>query len=121
MAQSLLKTDSEIGQARYRVALEEFDLSSFGDSLAPAELLDVTDSGVLLLESGEDFPSGTLMRVDLYPQGSRNGGGDSEFTLCGSVSESREIISGEIYRVFIVLQILENESYRAILKEIQAI
>ena len=119
MAYRSLKTGTEIGHEKYRAALEEFDLSSFGESLTPVEILEVTSKGVLF-ESGTDFPVDTLMRLDFYPMSSKNGREDNELILCGSVSDCREIIPGELYRVFVDFKVLKSENYREILRDIKA-
>lgn len=120
MAHHYYKREKAVGLLGYRVFLEEFDLSSFGDSLVPADVVEASD-GSVVLKTIREFSEGTLVRIDLQSQ-RRNGGGNSDgFVVVGCVRESVRIAAGEIYRVEVVLLRLTSERYNAMVSELEAV
>jgi len=102
----------QVGSNRLSAAIEEFDLTSFGDALATAKVVELNDGGVLL-ETHREFSTGMLVRVDFYPP-EYDGNRDEydEVVAVGVVRESREIVSGNLYRLFVAFAPLKSDHYR---------
>jgi len=107
--------------SKLNVSIEELDLSSFGDTLVPADIVDVIDGGVVL-ESREEFPSGTLLRIDFSPvsgNGAENKTG--EVVLFGYVKESREDTNASTHRMRIVFKRLKNDKFGEIAEGLKTV
>jgi hypothetical protein len=104
--------NDQVGTNRLSASIEEFDLSSFGESLAAASVVELTDGGVLL-ETRREFPNGILVRIDFYPPEYDDASDEfDEVVAVGVVRESREIVSGNLYRLFVAFAPLKSDHYR---------
>ncbi len=120
MAHHYYQREKAMGLLGYRVFLEEFDLSSFGDSLVSAAVIEASD-GTVVLKTNRDFAEGTLVRVDLHPSRRTSVEDRDGFVVVGCVRETTRIAAGEVYRVEIVMLRLTSERYNAMLTEIEAV
>jgi hypothetical protein len=119
MAHHYYRREKAVGLLGWRVSLEEFELSSFGESLVPADVVEAGD-GLVILKTSRDFAEGTLVRIDLLP-GRRGNGADSDgFVVVGCVRESTRISAGEVYRVEVIFLRLTSSRYNTMLSEIEA-
>ncbi|GEM_PF-2504092 len=98
--------------SRLSVAIEELDLSSFGDALVPANIVDVVEGGVVL-ESKEEFPPGVFLRIDFYHvSGNGREKTTDEVVMFGHVKECREIIKEDsVYRMCVVFKRLKRDKF----------
>jgi len=112
--------NDQVGTNHLSAAIEDFDLSSFGESLAEAKVVDLTDGGVLL-ETRREFSIGMLVRIDFYPP-EYDGDSDAydEVVAVGVVRESREIVSGNLYRLFVAFAPLNNDHYRQTIEGLES-
>jgi hypothetical protein len=118
MAHHYYEKERASGLLAYRVFLEEFDISSFGDCLVAADVIEAGD-GNLVLKAGRDFALGELVRIDLLPQRrTRNNGG---FVVVGCVTKSDRISAGEVYRIEVTLLKLASEQYNTMLARLEAV
>jgi len=114
-----LERNSEV--SKLNVSIEELDLSSFGDTLVPADIVDVIDGGVVL-ESKVEFSSGTLLRIDFCPVfGNGDGNKADEVVLFGYVKESREGTDKNTCRMRIVFERLKNDKFGEIAEGLKAV
>jgi hypothetical protein len=104
----------------YRVFLEEFDISSFGDCLVAADVIEAGD-GNLVLKAGRDFALGELVRIDLLPQRRTRIRNDGGFVVVGCVTKSDRISAGEVYRIEVTLLKLASEQYNTMLARLEAV
>lgn len=113
--------EGNVDASKLNVAVEELDLSSFGESLVPVDIVDVINGGVVL-ESRKEFPTGMFLRIDFY---SISGNGRKKMTdelvMFGCVKECRGIINGSFYRIYVVFKRLKNDKFGEIFEEIRAV
>lgn len=119
MAHHYSQTEKEAGLVGNRIFLEEFELTSFGESLVPADIVESTD-GVVVLKTIRDFALGTLVRMDLSPHRRTKDGYLDGFVVVGCVRDSRRVAAGEVYRVEVAFLRLQSERYNSMLSEIEA-
>ncbi|MBN1573793.1 MAG: hypothetical protein JW984_11410 [Deltaproteobacteria bacterium] len=113
--------DRDVEASRLSVAIEELDLSSFGDALVPAEIVDVVEGGIVL-ESKREFPPGILLRIDFYHvSGNGRETAADEVVMFGHVKESREIIKDGVYRMCVVFKRLKRDNFGEIAEGIGAV
>ena len=107
--------------SKLNVSIEELNLSSFGDTLIPADIVDVIDGGVVL-ESRVEFSSGTLLRIDFCPvYGNGVGNKTDEVVLFGFVKECRAGTNGNAFRMCIVFKRLKNDKFSEIAEGLKAV
>jgi hypothetical protein len=82
MAFSTQNVSKYLASTKPRAAMETFNLSSFGESLVPADILKWIDGGVML-GTEKNFSPGTLVRIDFYP----STGGEREIVTAGYVQD----------------------------------
>jgi hypothetical protein len=119
MAHHYSQPEKAAGLVGNRVFLEEFELTSFGESLVPADIVDSAD-GVVALKTVRDFSLGTLVRMDLSPYRRTRDGASDGFVVVGCVRDSRRVSAGEVYRVEVAFLRLRSERYNTMLSEIEA-
>ncbi len=119
MAHHYSQREKAAGLVGCRVFLEEFELTSFGESLVPADIVESAD-GMVTLKTVRDFALGTLVRMDLSPHRQTSGWGHDGFVVVGCVRDSRRIAAGEVYRVEVALLRLQSDRYNIMVSEIEA-
>lgn len=113
--------EGSVDTSKLNVAVEELDLSSFGESLLPVEIVDVINGG-MVLESKKEFPKGMLLRIDFCPvSGNGRKKADDEVVMFGCVKECREVIDGRVYRIYVIFKRLKNDRYDEIFEEVRAV
>jgi hypothetical protein len=119
MAHHYSQREKAVGLVGCRVFLEEFELSSFGESLVPADIVESAD-GIVVLKTIRDFALGTLVRMDLSPHRQGRGGDFGGFVVVGCVRDSQRVAAGEVYRVDVAFLRLESDRYNTMVSEIEA-
>ncbi len=119
MAHHYSQREKAAGLVGCRVFLEEFELSSFGESLVPADIVESAD-GTVVLKTVRDFALGTLVRIDLSTHRQARGNGFDGFVVVGCVRDSQRVAAGEVYRVEVFLLKLLSERYNTMVSEIEA-
>ena len=104
----------------FDVAIEEFELSSFGESLSPAGVLEVINQGVVL-ETKKKFAPGTLVRIDFHPNNSNNnkGNSNSEIVAVGYIRDVKKIGNGGFYHILVQFKKFDNDTYSSVLKGLE--
>jgi len=119
MAHQYSQREKAAGLVGCRVFLEEFELTSFGESLAPADIVESSD-GTVVIKTNRDFALGTLVRMDLSGHRQTRGNGFDGFVVVGCVRDSRRVAAGEVYRVEVALLRLQSDRYNMLVSEIEA-
>lgn len=118
MAYHSYDMSEESGTVKFDVAIEEFELSSFGESLAPAGVLEVINQGVVL-ETGKKFIPGTVVRIDFRPNTSKKANSNGEIVAVGYIRDVKKIGNGEFYRILVQFKKFDNEGYNTVLKGLE--
>lgn len=119
MAHHYSQREKAAGLVGCRVFLEEFELTSFGESLVPADIVESAD-GMVALKTVRDFALGTLVRMDLSPHRQTRGEGLDGFVVVGCVRDSQRVSERDVYRVEVALLRLQNDRYNTMVSEIEA-
>lgn len=119
MAHQYSEREKAAGLVGSRVFLEEFELTSFGESLVGADIVDSGD-GIIVLKTTRDFGCGALVRIDLSPGRQTRGMRYDGFVVVGCVRDSQRVAAGEVYRVEVSLLRLESDRYNMMISEIEA-
>jgi hypothetical protein len=119
MAHHYSQREKAAGLVGCRVFLEEFELTSFGESLVPADIVDSAD-GIVVIKTIRDFALGTLVRMDLSSHRQTRGGGLDGFVVVGCVRDSQRVAAGEVYRVEVAFLRLQSDRYNTMVSEIEA-
>jgi hypothetical protein len=113
--------EGSVDASKLNVAVEELELSSFGESLVPVEIVDVINRG-MVLESKIEFPAGMFLRIDFCPvTGNGRDKAIDEVVMFGCVKECREVIEGRVYRIYVVFKRLKNDKFDDIVEEVRAV
>ncbi len=119
MAHHYSQREKAAGLVGNRIFLEEFELTSFGESLVPADIVESTD-GIVVLKTVRDFAHGTLVRMDLSAHRRAKDACLDGFVVVGCVKDSRRVAAGEVYRVDVAFLRLRSDRYNTMLSEIEA-
>jgi hypothetical protein len=119
MAHHYSQREKAAGLVGCRVFLEEFELTSFGESLVGADIVESAD-GIVVLKTGRDFALGTLVRMDLSSHRHLRPASFDGFVVVGCVRDSQRISADEVYRVEVSLLRLQNDRYNMMVSEIEA-
>jgi len=119
MAYHYSRREKAAGLVGSRVFVEEFELTSFGESLVGADVVESAD-GIVVLKTGRDFALGTLVRMELSSQRQTKGMGFDGVVVVGCVRDSQRISSDEVYRVEVSLLRLQSDRYNMMVSEIEA-
>lgn len=119
MAHHYSQRQKAAGLVGCRVFLEEFDLTSFGESLVGADVVESAD-GIVVLKTVRDFALGALVRIDLSSGRQTRNASPDGFVVVGCVRDSQRISADEVYRVEVNLLRLKSERYNMVISEIEA-
>lgn len=119
MAHHYYQREKAAGLVGCRVFLEEFELTSFGDAMVGADVVESAD-GIVVLKTNRDFAPGALVRIDLSSGRQTKGINFDGFVVVGCVRDSKRISADEVYRVEVSLLRLESDRYNMMISEIEA-
>jgi hypothetical protein len=119
MAHHYSQREKAAGLVGCRVFLEELELTSFGDSLVGADIVESGD-GIIVLKTTHDFALGALVRIDLSSHRGALTAAYDGFVVVGCVRDSQRISADEVYRVDVSLLRLESDRYNMMVSEIEA-
>lgn len=110
--------DKEAEARKFDVAIEEFELSSFGESLSPAGVLKVINQGVVL-ETKKRFIPGSVVRVDFRPNNSKRNNANGEIVAVGYIRDVKRVKDGGFYQILVQFKKFDNDTYSSVLKGLE--